>query len=327
MMDISVIIPVYNVEKYIKRCFESLFRQTKEDNIEFIIINDCSPDNSIVLINKILENYPKRKSQVQIIDHFQNRGLAAARNTGMAYAKGKYILHVDSDDWLEFDMISSMFNIAEKNEADIVTCDFYGAYANKEIYYPQYIPLDSYAFFIKMLNGTAHYAPWNKLIRRTLYDKINPLWLEGVNMWEDVSVMPRLVFYANKIIHISKPLYHYNQSNVNSYSKKWNESNILNIIAAVNEIRRFTYSVVKSDNIKHNILMLKGHAKFAILAHCPKMLISKYKKIFPEFKRTNLWDIELPIYKKIIFFLFLSSNVRIGQFVFKKIEEIKNWIR
>ena len=90
---VSVCIPVYGVEKYIERCARSLFEQTMTDGIEFIFVNDCTKDNSIEILEKVLEEYPHRKEQVKIIHHEKNRGLVAARNTGLEHATGDYIIH------------------------------------------------------------------------------------------------------------------------------------------------------------------------------------------------------------------------------------------
>lgn len=98
---ISVIIPVYGVERYIEQCACSLFEQTMQDGIEFIFVDDCSPDKSIEILENVLREYPHREQQVKIIRHTENQGLGGARKTGMEYATGEYIIHCDSDDWVE----------------------------------------------------------------------------------------------------------------------------------------------------------------------------------------------------------------------------------
>ena len=109
---VSVCIPVYGVEKYIEKCARSLFEQTMQDGIEFIFVNDCTKDRSIEILEQVLAEYPHRKEQTRIIHHEKNRGLVAARNTGLAYASGEYIIHCDSDDWVELDMYEKMYKKA-----------------------------------------------------------------------------------------------------------------------------------------------------------------------------------------------------------------------
>ena len=117
-MSVSVVIPVFKVRNFIERCATSLFEQTLED-VEYIFVDDASPDDSIEILKECLERYPKRKAQVQILTHEQNKGLPAARNTGLAVATGEYVFHCDSDDWVESTMLEDLYVTAIQNSADI----------------------------------------------------------------------------------------------------------------------------------------------------------------------------------------------------------------
>lgn len=108
---VSVIVPIYGVEPYIEKCARSLFEQSLE-NMEFIFVNDCTPDKSVEILRQVIEDYPRRYLQIQIIEHEENRGLAMARNSGLLIAKGEYIIHCDSDDWVELDMYEEMYEKA-----------------------------------------------------------------------------------------------------------------------------------------------------------------------------------------------------------------------
>ena len=111
-MKVSVCIPVYGVEKYIERCARSLFEQTMKDDIEFIFVNDCTPDKSIEVLQKVLEEYPNRKEQVKIIHHEINRGVSAARKTALMNSHGEYIIFCDSDDWVDTNLYEVMYKKA-----------------------------------------------------------------------------------------------------------------------------------------------------------------------------------------------------------------------
>ena len=124
MSKVSVIIPVYNVERYIERCVRSLFEQTLID-MEYIFVDDCSPDNSINILESVLEEYPNRKSQVKIIRHLENKGLPIARKTGIDNSTGDYIIQCDSDDWVDKDMYKAMYNMAVNTHSDVVVCGYY----------------------------------------------------------------------------------------------------------------------------------------------------------------------------------------------------------
>ena len=97
---VSILVPVYGVEKYIERCARSIFEQTYH-NLDIVFVDDCTPDKSIEILKRVLEEYPGRKAQTRIIRHAYNRGLSAARNTAVAAATGTFLTHVDSDDWIE----------------------------------------------------------------------------------------------------------------------------------------------------------------------------------------------------------------------------------
>ena len=144
---VSVLVPVYNVSKYIERCAHSLFQQTFDD-IEYVFVNDCSPDDSIKKLQKVIEQYPNRKKRVQIIHHDKNRGASVSRNTCLENSTGKYIQFIDSDDWIESDMIETMYNKAETESADIVVCDFVIEKANTKEFCRDFVPLHQEEYFL-----------------------------------------------------------------------------------------------------------------------------------------------------------------------------------
>ena len=120
--DVSIIVPIYNVEKYIEKCATTLLEQDY-NNIEYIFVNDCSPDRSMKILKDIIEKYPNRKDDIKIINNIKNSGSSLTRKYGLDASTGKYILFVDSDDWIDIDMVSKMYNAAESNNADIVCCE------------------------------------------------------------------------------------------------------------------------------------------------------------------------------------------------------------
>ena len=127
MPKVSIISPMYNVEKYLKKCLESYVNQTLID-IEIILVDDGSPDNS----GKIADEYAKRDSRIRVI-HKKNAGVSAARNDGLSIAKGEYVIFCDSDDWMNENACEILYSAAKKNNADISIADVYMAYSNKNI--------------------------------------------------------------------------------------------------------------------------------------------------------------------------------------------------
>ena len=214
---VSVLIPIYNVEQYIERCVRSVFEQTYE-NMEIFFVDDCSPDHSEDIVEKVLTEYPNRIPQTKIIRHEQNQGVAAARQTALNAARGKYIQYYDSDDWVEADMISEMVALAEKENADITICDFmsvFGDYKKQRYVNP---PLEPMACLEAILFGKVHSATWNKLIRRELFLANDIHFILDLNMCDDLSVMYKLLYFATKLAYIPKAFYNYNRTNENSYT-------------------------------------------------------------------------------------------------------------
>ena len=119
MTKVSVIVPIFGVEKYIERCARSLFEQTLND-MEIIFVDDCTKDNSIRVLKTTIEDYPARINQIKILHHEVNKGLSHARETGVKAATGDYIAHCDSDDWVDINMYESLYLFAQKGNYDFV---------------------------------------------------------------------------------------------------------------------------------------------------------------------------------------------------------------
>lgn len=251
---VSVIIPVYNVEAYIEKCLHSLFEQTL-DSLEYIFIDDCTPDKSIDIIEKVLESYPTRKNQVKIIHHKSNTGVGQARQDGINEATGEYIIHCDPDDWLDLDMYEKMYLKASQENVDIVICDYYESFDNKEII--KHLPFkENKEDVIKeIFKGYIPSYLWNKLIKRENYYSIDPVFIEGLNFWEDVSVISRLIYNANSISFISQPLYHYYRQNNNSYTKNKNHNHSEEIFKCL----LINYNFFKSENFDVTPFFSRGY--------------------------------------------------------------------
>jgi glycosyltransferase involved in cell wall biosynthesis len=210
---VSIIIPIYNVEQNIERCARSLFEQTFK-KMEFVFVNDCSPDNSIQILKKVIDRYPERKDQVTILNHENNKGVAAARNTGLDKARGEYFLQVDSDDWVESSMVEELYVKAKENDSDIVWSDFYVDFPNKPdsfIYRKQNVPGKAKLCIIEILSGFLHAGLWNKLIKRSICIENNIHFPEEVNMCEDLVFIIFYLLHTEQITYLQKAFYHYVQ--------------------------------------------------------------------------------------------------------------------
>lgn len=228
-MNISVIIPVYNVERYVERCLLSIINQTYTESVECIVVNDCTPDNSMKIVEKLVADY-KGSIQFKLLCHKHNRGLAAVRNTGINNAGGKYIVHVDSDDYCEPDMLEKMYIKALETDADIVLADMWRTYPDHEEYCSrQIVSLDK----IERLRGCLvgrYGAIIDKMIKRSLYVNNKIQCIEGVNYGEDSLAVLSLFYYANTIVNIPSAFMHYVQYNTASYTKSLSRTSLDNMV-------------------------------------------------------------------------------------------------
>ena len=212
---ISIIIPVYRVENYISRCCRSLFGMRFQD-VEYLFVDDATPDGSIAVIESVLNEYPHRKAQVRLLTHQKNMGVACARNTGLEAATGEYIAFVDADDWIEKDMFEKLYQKAEAGHLDITGCDWYLEFEASRRYMRQPVYEKASDCLIALLTGEMRWFLWAFLVRRDLYVKNNIRFLDGANIGEDMSVLIRCFSFARSYRHVPEALYHYVRSNTAS---------------------------------------------------------------------------------------------------------------
>lgn len=200
MPKVSVIVPVYNVEQYVRKCLESLVNQTLAD-IEIILVNDGSQDGSKNILLEYKEKYSNKIIYLEKI----NGGLSDARNYGMRYATGDYIAFLDSDDYVELDTYEKLYNKAISTNADMVECDFYWEYPNKKTH-------DKTANYKNEsdMYANARVVAWNKLYKKEILLNSNIEFPKGLR-YEDVEFFYKILPKLNKIELIQEPLIHYIQ--------------------------------------------------------------------------------------------------------------------
>lgn len=209
MPKLSLIIPIYRVEKYISRFVHSAFQQTMED-IEYIFVDDASPDKSISILKDVLEQYPDRKPHVHILRHKANRGLVEARKSGLLAAKGEYIAHVDSDDWLEKRYCEELYTFANTGGGyDLVWCDYYKDDAQNSTYCSMSHTTDKISLMKDMISGGLPSFLVLRLVKRSIYDNIENFVFPAGDMTEDMVYTLQLTNNSQKIGYLPKALYHY----------------------------------------------------------------------------------------------------------------------
>ena len=192
------------------------------DEVEYIFVNDATPDGSMRVLEATLQKYPARLQQVKILAHEENRGLPTARNTGLKVATGKYIFHCDSDDFMEPDTLKILYETAEREGADYVWCDYYISSKKGSQYKAQREYLDADQALRGMLRGDMIYNVWNKLVRRDLYDSNGIVFPDGHAMGEDMTMI-MLLACASKVAFVHYGGYHYVTTNPGALTKKYSD--------------------------------------------------------------------------------------------------------
>lgn len=312
---VSIIVPVYGAEKYLRRLLDSIQAQTLMD-FEAILIDDGSKDNS----GKICDDYAIKDSRFRVI-HKINEGVSIARQTGLNEAKGKYVIHADPDDWAEPNWLEVLFKKIEEDKTDMVICDFERIFTDRRVHYVQ-CPSSLHRDDIieDMLNEKIWGCSWNKLIKKECFNHYSISFNPNMNLWEDLYVMCLLVAKGAKVSYVPRILYHYDSViNENGIVMHRNESHIQSVMTFIDELspilsdKRFDegWFHVKSK-VKEWIFTVKG-CKFDIkgtYGEINERYIKEAKKMPFSSRQRGVA-------------ICLQTNPLIGHFVYSSITHIK----
>jgi len=316
-MKVTVIIPMYKVSAFIERCAESLMKQTLQD-VEFLFVDDCSPDDSRAKLEAVLERYPERNARILTNEH--NMGLPAARNTGLAEAKGEYIFHCDGDDFVEPDMLEGMYNAAVEVGADYVWSDFFISFEQNERYMfardyktPQDLIRKGFLY------GDMKFNVWNKLVRRDLYEKVGAL-LDGVDasapngpgvdrspmgifpvghpMAEDMTMI-LLAACATKVCYVPQAYYHYVRTNAGAMTQVVSQRQLDDIQHNVARVVDFLTRVCPGE-YDRDLNIFKLEIKLPFLLSGTPGDKERWKQWYPESNGYAFANTELPLRTKLL---------------------------
>ena len=214
---ISLIVPIYGVEKYIAKFAESALDQTYQD-LQFIFVNDGTKDRSMEILRDLIANrYAHLQSRIVIVDK-ENGGLPSARKAGLDVAEGEYVLFADSDDWMETDAVEKVMAMAYETDADIVYIDLIKEYGIRTSYKRErdYTGATKDDFIVNMFNYKSFGYTVTKCFKRRLYTE-NVIYFPKLGMHEDIYLMSQIIFHAKSLVHIPEALYHYRKDNPDSF--------------------------------------------------------------------------------------------------------------
>ena len=323
---ISVIVPVYNVEQYLKYCVTSIQNQTLKD-IEIILVDDGSPDNS----GKICEELAKTDKRISVI-HKENGGLSSARNAGIAIAKGDYIGFVDSDDWIEPDMYEYLLKLITENNADIADCEMLETSKReytieKEKENIEHLNREgALDIFFRISRANINYCVCDKLFKREIFDKVK--FTEGI-IFEDIDFNYRALVHIDSIvISDSKKYYYYkNPEGISRNSFREKDMELLKVwdnIIALTKI----YTPKYTKNAEFN----RQRADFGLLCKMFKYGVRNDEGDYVNIRKKLLQSVrgnffvllkgKLPVNRKVLLIL-MSINYRLVEIPLKYIRKIK----
>ncbi|ODG91233.1 hypothetical protein BED47_22955, partial [Gottfriedia luciferensis] len=287
MYKVSVIIPAYNVENYIKRCLESVLNQTL-NQIEIIIVNDGSKDETLKVIN------PFKDNRLKIIDK-ENGGVSSARNAGLSIAKGEYIFFLDGDDWLEKDALGIMYQYAIDNSLDIVISGFILDYDNgQKEYITDGNKLSNKPISDVLLNNIAP-AVWSKLYNTKLLVENNVFFTSDISLGEDLLFNIKAFSLTSKIGTINEKYFvHYIQRN-NGLTRRYS-NNILDIFKVLEEIELYLSSTNIVQEYKKELVFCGFLHTYFYRIMVPNIYFQKFHKIIYQLGKENFYKYDNNLY-------------------------------
>lgn len=308
---VSIITPVYNGEKYIERCIKSVINQSY-DNIEHIIINDGSTDRTLNICRKY-------KKQIKLVTK-ENEGVSLARNFALNEARGKYVLFVDADDWLEKDMCLKLVNAIENDNSSIAICAYNNFYENTNNFEQCYLSNSTNKGFIEQItDASSNFGgfPWNKLIKK---EDIKVYFDKDVHYYENLLFFVKNYENGTRYSVVNECLYNYCINDTSAvHSKKYNIKKLSSLEALSKIIPLLPESSIDS----HKVFFINSYFNnlYSIKRYCPNNInkVSKYKKLLEKYYKDIINSKK--VFHNIKIKIFIMKKFNFIYFVFKKVKE------
>jgi len=295
-LKVSICVPVYGAEKFMEKCARSLFEQTY-DHIEYVFVNDCTPDRSIEIIRQVLVDYPQRQSAVKIVEHEHNCGLSASRHTAVLHATGDYFLHFDDDDYMEPDAISRYVACAVETGADMVMADHNFVYQDRVVPYYDVVPADKTDYVRRLLTRRSTIEVWGRLIRRSFVIEHDLFAPDGLDLSEDFVLVPVMVYKAAKVAKVDAPLVNYVKYNTGAGSRCVRRRGLETTVRAMEMLCEFFSSVPDAARYKDTLQEAKLHNKVTLYGLAS---LTDYDYIRPLYPEVDVWRSSIAFKKKLL---------------------------
>lgn len=278
---VSIVLPMYRVAKDLPECLASLERQTYP-HIELIFVDDCSPDNSVEIVERFRPRLEARGMRVLIVRHEVNRGVAAARSTALDHASGEWIFHYDADDRMEDDAIEALLLTGQALGVEVVGCDWTLCHGTKQRSMSQPQVTTGRAAFEAMCRGIMKWNLWLFLVRRSLIERSPTLrFLPGQNMGEDMMFMGKVFLRAERVAMLARPLYHYTKNDDGQLTGRYTEAHWQQVHANVTELEAYV-APLGAEELHRMLQQLKLTLKLPLLISPRQEDYDRWTKWFPE---------------------------------------------
>jgi glycosyltransferase involved in cell wall biosynthesis len=283
---VSILVPFYKVENYVGRCVESLFTQTYK-NIEFIFVNDWTPDGSMEVINGMIEKY-NLASKCKMIVHEHNKGISASRNDCLDNMTGDFFLFVDSDDYIDQDMVELLVEAAIKEGADISGCGYIEEYEDHSVEHPQKYTNNHDEMMRAITLLTIKGVMWKLLVRSTIVTehKDEVRFIPDRNMVDDYLFCCQIFYYAKRFASVDRCMYHWIQYNPNNYTHTTVFA-VESQAAAIRKTEEFYREKGFYDVVKAELMQRKFISKLPLLFDKECIDVVRWRNLFPE--SNNIW--------------------------------------
>ena len=278
---VSILVPFYNVENYVGRCLESLFTQTYK-NIEYIFVDNCSTDASREIVAKSITKYGMSE-QCRVIVHERNMGISVSRNDCLDNMTGDYFLFVDSDDYIDNDMVELLVEAAAKEDADISGCGYIEEFEDHSVEHPQKYTNDHDEMLRAITLLTIKGVMWKLLVRSTIVTdhKDEVRFIPDRNMVDDYLFCCQIFYYAKKFASVDRCLYHWIQYNPNNYT----HTTIFAVesqAAAIRKVEEFYQDKGVYEVVINELMQRKFIAKLPLLLDKDCFDVKRWRMLFPE---------------------------------------------
>lgn len=278
---VSILVPFYKVEKFVARCVESLFTQTYP-NMEYIFVNDCSPDSSMEIVNDLIDKYGV-SDKCKMIVHETNQGISASRNDCLDNMTGDYFLFIDSDDYIDNDMVERLLDAALKENADISGCGYVEEYADHFIEHFQKYTNNHDEMMRAITLLTIKGVMWKLLVRSTIITEHREevRFIPDRNMVDDYLFCCQIFYYAKRFASVDRCMYHWIQYNPNNYT----HTTIFAVesqAAAIRKTEEFYREKGVYNVVKDSLLQRKFVSKLPLLFDEKCYDVQRWRNLFPE---------------------------------------------